>query len=315
MKKALIVGCDGQDGTYLFDLLDKKKYNVVGIGRGHVRSNAGQRLKAIDILKAAEVAAFVKRSQPDEIYYLAAFHHSSQDRKNEDDEVLFKKSFNIHVHGLINFLDAMNQYARKARLFYAASSHVFGEPSRKVQNEMTPLIPVCIYGITKTAGIEVCQYYRRELGLFVSIGILYNHESPRRAEKFVSQKIVKAALEIKAGRQSELILGDLKAVIDWGYAGDYVDAMRRILAHSEADDFVIASGTTHTVREFVEGVFSLLKLDWKKYVREDKRLIQKTRRHLQGDSAKLKAATGWEPRTDFKKLIAIMVKAGQGNGH
>jgi len=313
MKTAVIVGSQGQDGTYLFKYLQKKRYKVIGLGRGSVRSNVKADLSPVDILKPTDVADFVKKHRPDEIYYLAAVHHSSQDQK-EDDEALFKRSFRVHVHGLIHFLDAMNLYARKTRLFYAASSHIFGEPSAKIQNEGTPAVPVCIYGITKTAGVEVCQYYRRELGLFVSVGILYNHESPLRAEKFVSQKIVKAAVAIKEGRQKELVLGDLSARIDWGFAGDYVEAMQKVLALAQADDFIIASGQTHTVREFVEGVFKSLKLDWKKYVREDKQLIQKTRRYLQGDSAKLRAATGWTPKTDFKTLIALMVKTELNHG-
>jgi GDPmannose 4,6-dehydratase len=314
MRTALIVGSNGQDGTYLSEYLRKKGYDTIGLGRDSVRSDSKKKIRPVDILKPKEVAAFVKAHQPQEIYYLAAVHHSSEDLK-EDDEALFKRSFNVHVHGLIHFLDAMNLHARATRLFYAASSHIYGDPEGKIQNESTPLIPVCVYGITKTAGLEVCHYYRRELGLFASVGILYNHESPLRAQKFVSQKIVQAAVAIKAGRQSELILGDLGAAIDWGFAGDYVEAMQKILALPTADDFVIASGQTHTVREFVDGVFGMLGLDWKKYVRQNKDLIQKRPdRHLQGDSSKLKSATGWTPKTDFKKLIALMVEAGEGHG-
>jgi GDPmannose 4,6-dehydratase len=310
MTTALIVGADGQDGSYLFEYLEQNRYGVIGIGRGRARTNLKGKLNPVDILKPKEVAACVKKYRPREIYYLAAVHHSSQDHK-EDDEALFKRSFNVHVHGLIHFFDAVNKYDRKTRLFYAASSHIFGEAKRKVQNERTPLIPEDIYGITKTAGLEVCQFYRRELGLFASVGILYNHESPRRDPRFVSQKIVQAALAIKEGRQSELILGDLDAETDWGFAGDYVEAMHKILALRKPDDFVIASGRTHTVRDFVEGVFGMLGLDWQKYVREDKSLIQKrSGRHLQGDYAKLRAATGWKPKTNFKQLIAMMVKEG-----
>jgi GDPmannose 4,6-dehydratase len=315
MKRALIVGHEGQDGTYLFEFLHKKRYEVIGIGHSSVRTNSKKKIKPVDILKAKDVLALVKNVQPDEIYYLAAVHHSSQDLKKEDEEALFKKSFHVHVHGLIYFLDAMNQCAPEARLFYAASSHVFGDPSGRIQNERTPLVPVCVYGITKTAGVEVCQYYRRELGLFVSVGILYNHESPRRAGKFVSQKIVQAAIAIKEGRQQELVLGDLNAAIDWGYAGDYVEAMHKMLRHRAPDDFIVASGKIHTVRQFVEGVFGYLGLDWKKFVREDKRLIKKApKRHLQGDYSKLKKATSWTPKTDFKRLIEIMVNAGVEDG-
>lgn len=310
MKKALIVGCDGQDGTYLTRYLQKKHYRVIGIGRNGIRSGNGGHLKPINILKSKAVLDLLAQHTPDEIYYLAAYHHSSQDRK-ENDAVLFQKSFDVHVHGLIHFLDGMRVNCLKARLFYAASSHIFGNPPGRVQNEKTPLAPVCIYGITKTAGVQTCRFYRREYGLSASVGILYNHESPLRADKFVSQKIVKTAIAIRKGKQKELVLGNLNAVIDWGFAGDYVEAMHRMLSLPSGDDFIIASGKAHTVKEFVEGVFKRLKLDWAQYVREDASVIQKKHQcHWQGDPSKIKRMTGWSPKTDLSKLIALMVDAG-----
>lgn len=313
MKTALIIGSGGQDGTYLTEYLSKKKCRVVGVGRNGIDSGRVRSSGPVDILKFKTAADLLVKYKPDEIYYLAAYHHSAQDRKDAD-AVLFQKSFAVHVDGLRNFLEGMRLYCPSARFFYAGSSHMFGHPADRVQNEETPLEPVCIYGITKTAGVHTCRFYRRKYGLFASVGILYNHESPLRAEKFVSQKIVRAAIAIKLHRQKELVLGNLNAVIDWGYAGDYVEAMHRVLSLPSADDFVIASGKARTVKQFVEGVFNYLKLDWKKYVHEDASLIaSKHRCHWQGDPSKLKRMTGWKPKTDFPKLIALMVNAGLKN--
>lgn len=310
MKKALIVGCDGQDGTYLTECLSKKKYDVVGISRGGIRSSRRPHFKRVNIINPRSVAGILSQYQPQEIYYLAAYHHSSQDRKEALSD-LFKKSFDVHVQGLRNFLDGMVVHCPKSRIFYAASSHVFGRPKGRIQNENTPIEPICVYGVTKTAGVHICRYYRKEFKLFASVGILYNHESPIRDAKFVSQKIVQAAIAIKQGLQKELVLGNLNAVIDWGYAGDYVEAMHKILSAKAPDDFVIASGQAHTVKQFVQGVFGYLRLDWKKFVRQDPGLISgRHQSHWQGNSAKLKKVTGWKPKKNFKELIALMVEAG-----
>lgn len=314
MKKALIVGCDGQDGTHLREYLEKKNFQVVGISRRGVRASLQDRFKPADILNSRHVANILDLHKPHEIYYLAAHHHSSQDRKDRLFE-LFEKSFNVHVQGLRNFLDGMMVHCPKSRIFYAASSHIFGHPKARIQNERTPIEPVCVYGITKTAGLHICRYYRKEFKLFASVGILYNHESPIRAAKFVSQKIVRAAIAIKQNRQNELVLGNLNAVIDWGYAGDYVEAMHKILSAKAPDDFVIASGHAHTVKEFVQGVFGCLDLDWRKFVRQDASLIKGTSQsHWQGNPAKLTKVTGWKPKTNFKELIALMVQAGLSDG-
>ncbi|MBL8012257.1 MAG: GDP-mannose 4,6-dehydratase [Candidatus Omnitrophica bacterium] len=313
MKKALIVGCDGQDGTYLTEYLERKKYQVIGISRRGLHLRNQKRLQPVDILKTHQISKILSSHQPHEIYYLAAYHHSSQDRKDQLSE-LFDKSFGVHVQGLRNFLDSMIVHCPKARIFYAASSHIFGHPKTRVQDERTPIEPVCVYGITKAAGLQICRFYRNEFKLFASVGILYNHESPIRAAKFVSQKIVQAAIAIKQGRQRGLVLGNLNAVIDWGYAGDYVEAMHKILRAKAPDDLVIASGQSHTVKQFVEGVFDVLKLDWKKFVRQDARLIQtKHQSHWQGNPEKLKKLTGWKPKRNFNDLIALMVEAGLRN--
>jgi GDPmannose 4,6-dehydratase len=270
----------------------------VGIGR-----------KDCDILNRAQVSAIMERAQPREVYYLAAFHHSSEDSLEGNDAVMFQRSFEVHVEGLLNFLETIRAGSPRTRLFYAASSHVFGQPPAPIQDETTPLNPQCVYGITKTTGVHCCRFYRRTHGVHASVGIMYNHESPFRAEKFVSQKIVRGALRIAQGRQEHLLLGDLSAAIDWGYAPDYVDAMARILALPHADDFVIATGESHSVREFVEIAFALVGLEWKKHVREDPSLITKRKTNLMGSSSKLRAATGWQPSVTFPKMVEILLNS------
>jgi GDPmannose 4,6-dehydratase len=267
-------------------------------------------MKPVDITNARQVSGLVKSFKPDEIYFLAAFHHSSE-QKLKDEGDIFKKSFDVNVTALVHFLEGMRQHSPKAKLFYAASSHVFGNPSKGRQDESTPFHPVCIYGIAKAAGLHACRFFRDAYGLFASVGILYNHESPRRSSKFVSQKIVQTAIAIKKGKARHLVLGDLNAKTDWGYAPDYVEAMRRILQLSRPDDFVIASGRSHTVKDFVTIVFEQLGLDWEKYVRVNPALIHKKRKgSLEGNPRKLLSATGWKPKVSFDGMVGIMVEEG-----
>jgi GDPmannose 4,6-dehydratase len=210
----------------------------------------------------------------------------------------------------LNFLEAARVKSPKSRLFFASSSRVFGAPPSSPQDETTPLNPECVYGITKAAGQRCVRYYRQAHGLFAAAGILYNHESPLRAPAFVTTKIVRGAVAIRRGQQSKLVLGDLDAEADWGYAPDYVDAMRQILRLPAADDFVIASGASHTVRNFVEAAFGLVGLDWNAYVEVAPGLISGQRRSsLVGNTAKLTAATGWKPSVSFTELVRILVQA------
>jgi GDPmannose 4,6-dehydratase len=310
MKHALIIGSHGQDGSYLYESLTRQEYRVLGIDVTTVRASFPEPPLPVDIQDPTALAALIRGFVPDEVYYLAAFHHSSEDALT-DDAGLFRTSFAVHVTALVHVLEALKHHAPQARLFYAASSHVFGAPAITPQDETTPIAPICVYGITKAAGLQVCRFYRRQHGLFTSVGILYNHESPRRSIKFVSQKIVSAAIAIKNGTQRNLMLGDLAAQIDWGYAPDYVEAMQRMLQLQTPDDFVVASGALHTVRDFVEGVFRELDLDWKQYVVEDAQVVRKqAKRNLQGQAAKLQAATGWHPTTSFAQMIKLMVREG-----
>jgi GDPmannose 4,6-dehydratase len=199
-----------------------------------------------------------------------------------------------------------------SRLFFAASSHVFGTPDSDVQDEETPLRPESIYAMTKADGLLACRLYRERHGLFASTGILYTHESGLRNEKFLSMKIVRAALRIKSGEQRELILGRLDARVDWGFAGDSVDAMQRILAAPQGGEFIVATGASHTVGEFARVAFETLGLDWRRHVSEDPALLTRATPVRIGDPRRLRDATGWSPATPFEELIRTLLRSAGG---
>ncbi len=303
MKCAMIIGSEGQDGRILFDRLSREQA-VIGIGRDGVRST-DRILPPVDILNAVQVRDVIDQYQPAEIYFLAAFHQSSQEQVSNEVQTL-RKSYQVHVHALRNVLDGVIGRSASSRVFYAASSYIFGTPTAPVQDETTPMKPESIYGITKAAGVEVCRLYRT-YDLFASVGILYNHESGNRPESFVAQKIVSTARRIKAGSDEKLVIGDLSARVDWGYAPDYVDAMIRILRLPQPDDFIIATGETHTVREFVEVAFGALGLDWKSHVVENPALIGSPKPPLVGNPDKLKRMTGWRPSVTFEQMVRLLV--------
>lgn len=309
MKKALIIGCSGQDGRLLQESLVAQGFLVTGVERLTTRRAAGDWRLSLDIGDPRAVFDLLQRSAPDEIYYLAAYHHSAENMPLQGDLDLFTRSFQVHVHALVNFLEGMRLFTRDARLFYAASSHVFGNATSEPQDERTPFNPKCVYGITKTAGIHACRFYRNQHRLFVSAGILFNHESRYRKPIFVSRKIIRTAMDIKRGLQDTLVLGNLDAEVDWGYAPDYVEACQMVLRLAVPDDFVIATGRKHSVRDFVEITFGCLGLDWKRYVREDRSLIAKKGASLVGDPQKLMQATGWKPSVDLAQMIRLLLKA------
>lgn len=307
MKKAVIVGHTGQDGTYLKNLLLEKDYDLIGISSTSCYSTTFSFKANIDIRDFSAVELLIKAYQPDEVYYLAAVHQSSADKPIAEGE-LFQKSIDINLKAPVNFLESIRLHSSNTKFFFAASSHIFGNPSQIQQDEETPFNPVCIYGTTKTAGINASRYYRNNHGIFASTGIFYNHESPIRESKYVSKKIVETAVAIKNNLAIELILGNLESKIDWGYAPDYMNAIHKILNHTSAQEFIVSSGELHTVGEFVEEVFNLLKLDWKKYVKINPHLITKNqKRNLFGDNRKLIRETGWLPSVSFKELIGIIV--------
>ena len=314
MKRIVVIGSGGQDGRILTERLTEEGHHVLGLEpTGIAGGDAfGPELPAKwEATDPARVRELIGVARPDELYYFAAYHHSSEEA---DDDVpnLWRLSQEVHVTGLVNTLEALRRTAPHCRTFYAASSHVFGIPPTVVQDESTPFAPRCIYGITKTAGIHVCRFYRQRHGLHTSVGIFYNHESRYRPRKFVSQRIVQGALEAReakrAARTSKLVLGDLSAVVDWGYAPDYVDAAVRMVRSEIPDDFVIATGIPHTVADFVAAAFGRVGLDWREHVEQDPALVRRQGTTLVGNSSKLRQATGWKPSVGFEEMIGVLLE-------
>jgi|CXWL01.1.fsa_nt_gi GDPmannose 4,6-dehydratase len=302
MKTAVIVGSKGQDGRLLDELLTSEGTRVIGLSRDGASASDGSWSQPVDVADSAAILRLLAATRPDEIYYVAAHHHSSEQKPEPPDE-LRRKSEKVHVQGPVNFLEAIARGGLPARFFYAASRLIFGTPKTDLLDENSPIAPEEVYGVTKAAGLKACRDYRRSRGVFACAGILFNHESPLRQPYFLSRKIVTAARAIKAGGQTELKLGDLDARLDWGYAPDYVEAMRRIMRHCEADDFVVATGELHRVGELVEAVFSRLGLDWRKHVRADPSILAARRPAAAGDAAKLRRATGWKPSVTFEQMV------------
>lgn len=310
---AVVIGSGGQDGHYLGELLRARGEHVIGVARRACESSLHGALPAVDLLERAAVARLLAEHRPAEIYYLAASHGAAETAAG-DTHALFRRAFETHVDGLLNVLDAVERHCREARVFYAGSSHMFGHAPGPLQDEDTPLAPVCAYGITKTAGTRLCRFYRAR-GLYCSVGILYNHESPRRPLPFVSRKIAQAAAAIRRGERRTLVLGSLAAAVDWGAAEDYVDAMARMLRLESPTDYVIASGRLRTVREFAEAAFAAAGLPWEPHVQEDPTLLKGVPRPpLCGDASRLREASGWRPATGFDEMVRRMVAAELGAG-
>lgn len=305
-KKALIIGVNGQDGKIAFNYLSGLGYKIIGVDRGSVKTFKTKWNKKVDITNKNEVFELIKKVKPEDVYYLAAYHHSSQDEKIDfyDDLQL---SYEINVLAFINFLEAIRLYSLKTKIFYASSSSIFGNCKDKLQNEKTPYNPNSPYGLTKMEGLMLCRLYREKYNVFAAAGILYNHESEYRTENFISMKIVKSALNIKKGTQDKLVVGNLSAIVDWGYAYDYVRAMKLILSSKTADDFVIATGKSHTVLDFVKITFNYLGLDWKKFIFENKNIIKEKKSVLTGNYKKLRDATNWKPSINFRQMIKKII--------
>ena len=292
---AVIVGSDGQDGQLL-----KKKLKSIGYSIEKITKDT------MDITNPKQVNELISRIKPKEIYFLAAFHHSSEE-KIKNDSKLFSKSIDVHVIATINFLDAITFYSPKSRFFYSSSCMVFS-PSNMLQTEETELKPESVYGISKAAGMMACQYYRKKMNVYASIGILYNHESSLRTINFVSSKIISAAAKIAREGKGCLKLGNLYAQVDWGYAPDYVDAMYRILKLDKPNNFIIATGESHSVEEFSEIAFDYFGLNYRKYVKQDKSVLYRENLKRIGDSSRLREKTGWSPTISFKTMITEMAK-------
>lgn len=300
LKKALIIGSSGQDGQLLNKLLKENNYDVMGLNK---ESN-------IKITSFEETSKLIKNKQFNEIYYLAAFHHSSEDEK-PDDLLLFKESFEINFFGLINILESIKLYSKDTKLFYAASSHIFGMPKENIQTENTCINPTNIYGISKSSSLFACRYYRNNYGLFVSVGILYNHESILRKDNFLSKKVCKAAIEIANKKKDFLQLFNLNSTIDMGYAEDFVEAMWLILTSTLADDYIISTGQGTSIKKFIKNVFIEVGLDYKKYIQLSSDTNRNNQTTLIGSNQKLYKTTGWKPKTSVKKMIKLLLQNEQ----
>ena len=318
-KKALITGITGQDGSYLAELLLSKGYEVHGIIRRASTFNTG-RLDPIyedphasrnrlflhygDLSDASALARLVAKVQPEEVYNLAAQSHV---RVSFDAP---EYTADITATGAVRLLEAIRETGIQPRFYQASSSEMFGKAQYIPQNEATPFYPRSPYGCAKVFAYCITVNYRESYGLHASNGILFNHESPRRGETFVTRKITRAVAHIQAGLQQKLYLGNLDAKRDWGYAKEYVEAMWLMLQQDKPDDYVIATNETHSVREFLEVAFGHAGLDWKKHVEIDPRYYRPAEVDLLiGDYRKAKRQLGWEPRTKFVELTKLMVEA------
>src|SRR5438552_10932767 len=311
-KSALITGITGQDGSYLADLLLSKGYEVHGM----VRRSSEEKFERIahlkgkvllhqgDLLDQFSLARLLTDLQPDEIYNLAA---QSFVPTSWNQPVLTGE---FTALGVTKMLEAVRYSAPKARFYQASSSEMFGKVREVPQSESTPFYPRSPYGVAKAYGHFITVNYRESHGLFAVSGILFNHESPRRGLEFVTRKISDGVARIKLGLQHQIAMGNLDARRDWGYAPDYVEAMWRMLQESEADDYVIATHETHTVKEFCEIAFARAGLDWKDHVRVDPAFVRPAEVDvLIGDPSKAKRTLGWQPTVRFKQLVELMVDA------
>lgn len=310
MKTALITGITGQDGSYLAEFLLKKGYKVFGLTRRSSTPGTGRidhltdkvTLLNGDLLDQPSLIEAMEESRPDEIYNLAAqsFVHTSWNQPVLTSE--------FTAVGVTRVLEAMKKVCPRSRFYQASSSEMFGKVQAVPQIENTPFYPRSPYGVAKLYGHWITVNYRESFGLHATSGILFNHESPRRGIEFVTRKITYHVGLIKAGLTNELRLGNLDSKRDWGFAGDYVEAMWLMLQNDRAEDFVISTGEAHTVEEFVNLAFTRADLDWKKYVKIDERFIRPAEVDLLiGDYSKAKKVLGWEPKTSFKELVNMMV--------
>ena len=319
MKRAFITGVTGQDGSYLAELLLEKGYEVHGLIRRSSSFNTSRIdhlyqdphvngvklfLHHGDMTDATNLARLVYEIQPDEIYNLAAQSHV----RVSFDAPEF--TGDVDALGTLRLLEAVRLTHSKARFYQASTSELYGLVQEVPQRETTPFYPRSPYAVAKLYGFWIVKNYREAYGLHASNGILFNHESPRRGETFVTRKVTRAASRIKMGLQSDLFMGNIEAKRDWGYALDYVEGMWRMLQQDTPDDYVLATGEMHSVRELLEEAFSYVGLDWQKYTRHDDRYNRPSEvDQLLGDPSKAKRVLGWTPKVTFKALIRLMMDA------
>jgi GDPmannose 4,6-dehydratase len=313
-RRAIITGVGGQDGSYLAELLLERGYEVVGIVRSASRDypnlaavRTRLQLVEVDLLDQDALANVLRTHGPHEVYNFASpsFVPRSWEHPVETAE--------FAAVGVTALLEAVRAVDAGIRLYQASSSEIFGDPEESPQNESTRLGPVTPYGVAKAYGHFIIGSYRRRYGLHLSGGILYNHESPRRPTTFLPSKVAHGVAAIAAGRKTELVLGDLKAQRDWGYARDYVEAMWSMVQQDEPDDYVIATGELHSVGELVETAFGHAGLDWRQHVRVDESLMrgQAELHRLAGDASRARTRLGWAPTVSFDQLVALLVDAAR----
>jgi GDPmannose 4,6-dehydratase len=320
MKRALITGITGQDGSYLSEFLLSRDYEVHGLIRrastfntdriDHLYTDPHDPAARVflhygDLADGTAMRRVFERVTPDEVYNLAAQSHV---RVSFDEP---EYTTDIDALGTVRLLEAFRDYCNRTqkpvRFYQAGSSEMFGK-SAPPQNENTPFYPRSPYGVSKLAAHWFAVNYREAYGLFICNGIMFNHESPRRGETFVTRKVTRAVGRIREGLQERLYLGNLEAARDWGFAGDYVEAMWLMLQQAQPDDFVIATGESHTIRELLAEAFGYCDLDWNDYVTIDPRYNRPTEvDHLRGDSSKARRILGWQPKVDFKTLVRMMI--------
>jgi GDPmannose 4,6-dehydratase len=312
-QRALVTGVGGQDGALLARLLVGHGYEVAGIvrrGPDAYRESLGELRDAIelvpaDLLDRASLTAALRATRPDEVYNLAA---PSFVPRSWDEPILTAEFAAV---GATSMLEAIREVDETIRFYQASSSEIFGEPRETPQSEETPPSPLTPYGVAKTYAHFITSSYRRRYGMFTCCGILYNHESPLRPVEFLPRKVARAAAAISLGLERELVLGDLSARRDWGYAGDYVRAMWLMLQHDEPGDYIVATGVSHSVEELVACAFDAVSLDWRDHVRSDPSLFRGTAElhDLVGDASKARRVLGWEPEVTFGELLRLMVEA------
>jgi len=316
MPRALITGITGQDGLYLAELLTAKGYEVFGLIRGQNNPKFGLveqmfpelTLLTGDLTDVSSLTRVLGIAQPDEVYNLGAISFVAYSWENAS------VTTDVTAKGVLNILEATRLYAGddigKVKFYQASSSEMFGRVQEVPQSEKTLLWPRSPYGVAKAFGHYMTINYRESYGMHASSGMLFNHESPRRGPEFVTRKISSAVARIKLGKQNELVLGNLDAKRDWGFAGDYVEAMWRMLQQPEADDYVIATGDTHSIREYLELAFAAAEIpDWERYVTQDPRFMRPAEVDLLiGDPSKAKNVLGWTPTVSFPELVTMMVE-------
>jgi GDPmannose 4,6-dehydratase len=307
-RRALILGLGGQDGWYLSRFLLNRGYELVGTVRPGGQADVPHivEVRELDLEHPSELSQLGRDIRPQEIYYLAAYHSSTEGRESHDEPT---RALAVNLQAPVVLLDLLRQELNEGRFFYASSCHVFGNPSLCPQDEETPEEPESLYAITKSAAARLCRFYRHHYGIHASVGILFNHESPRRTGTFVTTRIARAAALAARGRFEVTMVRDLRATLDWGSARDFVDAMWRILQEPSGDDYVIATGEMHSVEDFAREAFRYVGFDARAFIRQDHRYRPQERRPYVGNSAKLRARCGWHPTVSFTELVRELVEA------